>query len=366
MSACAMFPSPSRSSSIPPIAAIRRRGRRRVFTLEDAVDGGIVGRGEIAFTLRRATNIHWQAQAVDKVSRSALKGQRPACLWFTGLSGSGKSTIATALEKRLNAMGLHTYTLDGDNVRHGLSRDLGFTDADRVENIRRIAEVSKLFVDAGLLVMVSFISPFRAERRMARGLLGPDEFLEIFVDTPIEICEQRDPKGLYAKARAGQLKNFTGIDSPYEPPEHAEIHIAGGEAPPEVLVERDPRRPPAPRTRLTSRSSGAHTPHDRLSKTAWPALARTRFRHLVPVPVRPAALEYAEAGGKRRQRAWSRVATRRIHRTRVTSARHSLPSASRSEAELWSGSISIPRRSAPTGRARSTISQRLFQHSCSR
>ena len=135
-------------------------------------------------------------------------------------------------------MGHHTYTLDGDNVRHGLSRDLGFTDADRVENIRRIAEVAKLFVDAGLLVMVSFISPFRAERRMARGLLGPDEFLEIFVDTPIEICEQRDPKGLYAKARAGQLKNFTGIDSPYEPPEHAEIHIAGGEALPDALVER--------------------------------------------------------------------------------------------------------------------------------
>jgi adenylyl-sulfate kinase len=208
------------------------------FVLEDAVDGGLVGHGEIAFTLRRATNIHWQAQAVDKVSRSALKGQRPACLWFTGLSGSGKSTIATALEKRLNAMGLHTYTLDGDNVRHGLSRDLGFTDADRVENIRRIAEVAKLFVDAGLLVMVSFISPFRAERRMARGLLGPDEFLEIFVDTPIEICEQRDPKGLYRKARAGQLKNFTGIDSPYEAPEHAEIHIPGGEAPPEALVER--------------------------------------------------------------------------------------------------------------------------------
>jgi bifunctional enzyme CysN/CysC len=208
------------------------------FVLEDAVDGGVVGRGEIAFTLRRATNIHWQAQAVDKVSRSALKGQRPACLWFTGLSGSGKSTIASALEKRLNAMGLHTYTLDGDNVRHGLSRDLGFTDADRVENIRRIAEVAKLFVDAGLLVMVSFISPFRAERRMARGLLGADEFLEIYVDTPIEICEQRDPKGLYRKARAGELKNFTGIDSPYEPPEHAEIRIAGGEASPEALVER--------------------------------------------------------------------------------------------------------------------------------
>jgi adenylyl-sulfate kinase len=208
------------------------------FALEDADDGGLVGRGEIAFTLRRATNIHWQAQAVDKVSRSALKGQRPACLWFTGLSGSGKSTIASALEKRLNAMGLHTYTLDGDNVRHGLSRDLGFTDTDRVENIRRIAEVAKLFVDAGLLVMVSFISPFRAERRMARGLLGADEFLEIFVDTPIEVCEQRDPKGLYRKARAGQLKNFTGIDSPYEPPEHAEIRIAGGEAPPEALVER--------------------------------------------------------------------------------------------------------------------------------
>ena len=208
------------------------------FVLEDAVDGGIVGIGEIAFALRRATNIHWQKQSVDKTARAALKGQRPACLWFTGLSGSGKSTIANGLEKRLAAMGRHTYMLDGDNVRHGLNRDLGFTDADRVENIRRVAEVAKLFVDAGLLVLVSFISPFRAERRMARGLLGPDEFLEIFVDTPLEICEQRDPKGLYRKARAGQLKNFTGIDSPYEPPENAEIHITGGTESPDVLVER--------------------------------------------------------------------------------------------------------------------------------
>ena len=208
------------------------------FVLEDALDGGVVGIGEIAFALRRATNIHWQKQAVDKAARAALNGQQPACLWFTGLSGSGKSTIANGLEKRLHAMGRHTYMLDGDNVRHGLNRDLGFTDADRVENIRRIAEIAKLFVDAGLLVLVSFISPFRAERRMARGLLGQGEFLEIFVDTPIEICERRDPKGLYAKARAGKLKNFTGIDSPYEAPEHAEIRIAGGSEPADVLVDR--------------------------------------------------------------------------------------------------------------------------------
>ena len=208
------------------------------FTIEDTGTGDILGVGDIQFTLRRATNIHWQALAVDKAARAALKDQRPCCLWFTGLSGSGKSTVASLLEKRLNAASRHTYTLDGDNVRHGLNRDLGFTDADRVENIRRIAEVSKLFVDAGLIVMVSFISPFRAERDMARALFAPGEFLEIYVDTPIDVCEQRDPKGLYRKARAGQLKNFTGIDSPYEPPERAELRLAGGGSSPEALVEQ--------------------------------------------------------------------------------------------------------------------------------
>ena len=208
------------------------------FTIEDPGTGDILGVGEIQFTLRRATNIHWQALAIDKAARAALKDQRPCCLWFTGLSGSGKSTVASLLEKRLNAASRHTYTLDGDNVRHGLNRDLGFTDADRVENIRRIAEVSKLFVDAGLIVMVSFISPFRAERDMARALFAPGEFLEIYVDTPIDVCEQRDPKGLYRKARAGQLKNFTGIDSPYEPPERAELRLAGGGSSPEALVEQ--------------------------------------------------------------------------------------------------------------------------------
>ena len=207
------------------------------FSLSESRNGDVAGFGRIIFTLRRATNIHWQALSVDKGARAGLKGQQPCCLWLTGLSGSGKSTVASLLEKRLNATGRHTYTLDGDNVRHGLNRDLGFTDADRVENIRRIAEVAKLFVDSGLIVLVSFISPFRAERRMARELLPASEFIEIFVDTPIEICEQRDPKGLYKKARAGALKNFTGIDSPYEPPERAEIHLKAGEAAPEALVD---------------------------------------------------------------------------------------------------------------------------------
>ncbi len=159
-------------------------------------------------------------------------------LWFTGLSGAGKSTIANLVEKRLHALGRHTYLLDGDNVRHGLNKDLGFTDADRVENIRRVAEVSKLMVDAGLIVLVSFISPFRAERRMARDLLKPGEFLEIFVDTPLEDAEQRDPKGLYKKARRGELKNFTGIDSPYEPPENAEITLDTAAATAEQSAER--------------------------------------------------------------------------------------------------------------------------------
>jgi bifunctional enzyme CysN/CysC len=208
------------------------------FEVEDASSGEILGAGHIAFTLRRSTNIHWQALAVDKSTRASLKGQRPCCLWFTGLSGSGKSTVASLLEKRLTALQRHTYTLDGDNVRHGLNRDLGFTDADRVENIRRVVEVSKLFVEAGLIVMVSFISPFRAERRMARDVFAAGEFIEIFVDTPIDVCERRDVKGLYKKARAGQLKNFTGIDSPYEPPENPEITLNGAAATAEELVER--------------------------------------------------------------------------------------------------------------------------------
>ncbi len=193
------------------------------FILIDRFTNGTVAAGMIDFGLRRATNVHWQALDVNKISRAELKRQKPAVLWFTGLSGSGKSTIANIVERTLFAHGHHTYVLDGDNVRHGLNRDLGFTDADRVENIRRVAEAAKLFVDAGLIVLVSFISPFRSERRMARDMLQPGEFFEVFVDTPIELCMQRDPKGLYEKARAGEIKNFTGIDSPYEAPESAEI-----------------------------------------------------------------------------------------------------------------------------------------------
>jgi bifunctional enzyme CysN/CysC len=195
------------------------------FILIDRFTNATVGAGMIDFGLRRATNVHWQALDVDKAVRAGLKGQRAAVLWFTGLSGSGKSTVANLVERSLVAHGHHTYLLDGDNVRHGLNRDLGFTDADRVENIRRVAETAKLFVDAGLIVLVSFISPFRSERRMARELVGADEFVEVFVDTPIEVCMARDPKGLYQKARAGEIKNFTGIDSPYEPPESPEIII---------------------------------------------------------------------------------------------------------------------------------------------
>jgi bifunctional enzyme CysN/CysC len=195
------------------------------FILIDRFTNGTVAAGMIDFGLRRATNVHWQALDVNKIARSSLKQQRSAVLWFTGLSGSGKSTIANLVEKALFADGRHTYILDGDNVRHGLNRDLGFTDADRVENIRRVGEASKLFVDAGLIVLVSFISPFRSERRMARELLGDGEFIEIFVDTPIEICMQRDPKGLYEKAKAGEIANFTGISSPYEIPETAEITV---------------------------------------------------------------------------------------------------------------------------------------------
>jgi bifunctional enzyme CysN/CysC len=195
------------------------------FILIDRLSNNTVGAGLIHFALRRADNIHWQALDVNRESRAAQKGQQPRCLWFTGLSGSGKSTIANLVEKRLYALGQHTYILDGDNVRHGLNKDLGFTDADRVENIRRVAEVARLMVDAGLIVLVSFISPFRSERTLARSLFAKGEFLEIYVDTPLAEAERRDPKGLYKKARANQIKNFTGIDSPYEPPESPELRL---------------------------------------------------------------------------------------------------------------------------------------------
>ena len=195
------------------------------FIIIDKFTNKTVACGMINFGLRRASNIHMQAVDVDQISRAKQKHQQPKVLWFTGLSGSGKSTIANLVEKKLHAMGKHTYLLDGDNVRHGLNKDLGFTDVDRVENIRRIGEVAHLMVDSGLIVLTTFISPFRAERQMVREMMGGDEFIEIFVDTPLEICEQRDIKGLYKKARAGDLKNFTGIDSPYEEPETAEIHV---------------------------------------------------------------------------------------------------------------------------------------------
>ncbi|MBM3648466.1 MAG: adenylyl-sulfate kinase [Alphaproteobacteria bacterium] len=205
------------------------------FILIDRSSNATVGAGMIRFPLRRASNLAWQRFAIDQAARSAIKGHRPAVLWFTGLSGSGKSTIADAVERRLLALGCHTYLLDGDNVRHGLNRDLGFTDADRVENIRRVIELAHLMADAGLIVLVSFISPFRAERQQARERLADYGFLEIFVDASLEECERRDPKGLYRKARAGALKNFTGIDSAYEPPEAPEVHLHSVE----TTVERE-------------------------------------------------------------------------------------------------------------------------------
>ena len=207
------------------------------FILIDRQSNATVAAGTLDFALRRAGNIHWQHVDVDKAARSRSKHQQPRCLWFTGLSGSGKSTVANLVEKRLLAMGKHTYLLDGDNVRHGLNKDLGFTDEDRVENIRRVAEVARLMTDAGLIVLVSFISPFRAERRMARELFGEGEFLEVFVDTPLAIAEQRDVKGLYAKARRGELRNFTGIDSPYETPEAAELHLLAAQQEPADMAE---------------------------------------------------------------------------------------------------------------------------------
>jgi bifunctional enzyme CysN/CysC len=207
------------------------------FILIDRISNETVGAGILHFALRRAQNVHWQALEVNKSARAALKGQKPCLIWYTGLSGAGKSTIANLVDKKLHARGRHTYLLDGDNVRHGLNKDLGFTAADRVENIRRIAEVAKLMVDAGLIVSSAFISPFQSERQMARALLVPGEFIEIFVDTPLPVAEQRDPKGLYKKARRGELKNFTGIDSPYEPPAAPELRIDTTALTPEAAAE---------------------------------------------------------------------------------------------------------------------------------
>jgi bifunctional enzyme CysN/CysC len=211
-----------RAIAFDPYAENRETGG---FILIDRITSRTVGAGLLHFALRRSSNVHWQAVDVDKHSRAALSQQRPCIVWLTGLSGSGKSTIANVVERKLHALGRHTYLLDGDNVRHGLNKDLGFTDADRVENIRRVGEVARLMVDAGLIVIASFISPFRSERRTARALVEDGEFLEVYVDTPLAIAEQRDVKGLYAKARRGELENFTGIDSPYEPPEHPELRV---------------------------------------------------------------------------------------------------------------------------------------------
>jgi bifunctional enzyme CysN/CysC len=212
----------SQQIAFDPYTNNRRTGS---FIVIDKRTNATVGAGMIDFSLRRAQNVHWQDLDISKTARANAKHQRPCVLWFTGLSGSGKSTVANLVEKRLHDLGRHTYTLDGDNVRHGLNKDLGFTDADRVENIRRVAESAKPMADAGLIVCVSFISPFQSERRMARELLEDGEFIEVYISTPLEVCEQRDVKGLYAKARRGEIKNFTGIDSAYEAPQHAEIDI---------------------------------------------------------------------------------------------------------------------------------------------
>ncbi|MDL2353200.1 MAG: sulfate adenylyltransferase subunit CysN, partial [Pseudomonadota bacterium] len=208
------------------------------FILIDKLTNATVAAGLINFSLRRAQNVHWQALDVSREAHAAMKHQQPAVLWFTGLSGSGKSTIANLVEKRLHALGHHTFLLDGDNVRHGLNKDLGFTETDRIENIRRVGEVTKLMTDAGLIVLTAFISPFAAERDMVRNMLPPGEFIEIFVDTPLAEAERRDVKGLYKKARAGTLKNFTGIDSPYEVPVHPELRVDTTRESPEAAAER--------------------------------------------------------------------------------------------------------------------------------
>jgi len=207
------------------------------FILLDRMSNHTVAAGMLNFALRRSQNVHWQAVEVDKEARSALSSHKPAAVWFTGLSGAGKSAISNLVEKRLHADGVRSYMLDGDNIRHGLCHDLGFTDADRIENMRRVAEVAKLMVDAGLVVLVSFISPFAEERDEARKLLEDGEFCEVFVDTPLEVAEERDVKGLYKKAREGKLEHFTGIDSPYEPPENPEVHIKTTETEPEAACE---------------------------------------------------------------------------------------------------------------------------------
>ena len=208
------------------------------FILIDRITNSTVGAGMIHFALRRASNIHWQSLDVDKATRAELKHQMPRAVWMTGLSGAGKSTIANIVEKKLHSLGKHTYILDGDNVRHGLNRDLGFTDAERVENIRRVAEVAKLMTDAGLIVLVSFISPFKAERRLAREKFEDGEFLEVFVDASLRTVEERDPKGLYKKARRGEILNFTGIDSPYERPDNAELIIDTDTLSPEEAADK--------------------------------------------------------------------------------------------------------------------------------
>jgi bifunctional enzyme CysN/CysC len=207
------------------------------FILIDRYSNATAAAGMIAFGLRRATNVHYQHLTVSKESRAGLKQQKPAIVWFTGLSGAGKSTIANLVEAQLHARGVHTVMLDGDNVRHGLNKDLGFTDADRVENIRRIGEVAKLMTEAGLIVLCSFISPFRAERQMVRDLVSADEFIEVFVDTPLAECIARDPKGLYKRALAGEIKNFTGIGQAYEPPENPEIQLMAANQAPEALAQ---------------------------------------------------------------------------------------------------------------------------------
>ena len=204
----------------------------------DRFSNATAAAGIIAFPLRRATNIHLQEQSVSKATRARLKHQTPAILWFTGLSGAGKSTIANLVESKLVERPAHTLMLDGDNVRHGLNKDLGFTEADRVENIRRVGEVAKLMVEAGLIVLCAFISPFRAERRMVRSLVGEQEFIEIFVDAPLDVCKERDPKGLYRRALAGEIKNFTGVDQPYETPESPELKLSSAEHSAEAIADQ--------------------------------------------------------------------------------------------------------------------------------
>ena len=220
------------------LAADSSNEKAVTFAILDPRNDRVVGAGIIDFALRRSLNVGWHRMIVDKAARTAVNQQKPCVLWFTGLSAAGKSTIADRVEQKLHAAGNRTYLLDGDNVRHGLSKDLGFTDHDRVENIRRVAEVAKLMVDAGLIVITAFISPFKAERQMARELLSEGEFIEIFVDAPLDVCETRDPKGLYSKARTGQLKNFTGIDSAYEAPTNADIVLNSKDNDPATLSEQ--------------------------------------------------------------------------------------------------------------------------------